>query len=1498
MNELRLLFDKSADGYTVRLENNWGGNAGAPAPLTFALTEDDQEDLRWYLEDFMDLPLGGAQVRAQRVERNLADWGRRLYDTLFRDGDNRELLNHLQEQDPPRLLTIATRNPDILHLPWEMMADSRGPLFRRDITIRRQLETARKPIEYRTGLPLRVLVIVSRPGDLGFIDPRLSTRSMLDALEPLGDDVRVDFCRPPTLTRMEEILRAAKESHKPYAIVHFDGHGTFLPEIELGALCFEKPDTAAVLAQAKTDYVRADRIGDLLAAYEIPLVILEACRTGTIGKVAVFRSVAPRLIESGVGSVISMSHAVHVEAARILLAQFYRALVKPVTVGQALEQGRGALLANPHRRIEYGPGARTVELKDWYLPHLYQRGRDLMLVPEGAVEAAAKHRPAARETYEYDAFLSYTHADAGRVRAIHKLLTDRHGLRVFRDEKEMTPGPLHEQCREGTRKSRLLLLACSRRSLASDWVMAEHDMARARDPRGRNIIPLVLDDVPLPLDLKALLWLDFQNSSADERNTGKLAELIEASRVEGGEAVADASAPAVAGRFRLATRDRDAVGAFPRAPVYGFQGRARELYDLERQFRSHRAVLLHAMGGMGKTALATEAAFWWTRTGLFPDGACFVSFEQFTSAERIIQVLGTYLEGNDFNALSGEKRRERAKELFRDKHILMVWDNFESVLPTFQKGERQQATQLYSDDERNRIYELFHAWTESEGNGRLLITCRPEEAGLPGARRTELQGLARADGLWLLVRVLETAGVEMDRHGLTRERLHPLLDLLADHPLSIELVGPHLKGPTPEEICTDFGRLLAEFKTGEGKERNESLLASLEFSKKRLSKEAQEAIKWLGLFSGGVFEQVLLAVSEMDPKQWEAVRAELEATALIRVERDIDINGRPYLRFHPTLAYAAAAGEVPDQRRKRFIGVYLAVRHAVDKALRGSQPRGGMEVLAREEANYRTAVRWAVTDQAYDIASALGGTFAVYLQMSGRLREWDAWVTWLAAEVGKGGFTKDAASYERQQAWSLFTQGHPQEAIEKLQALVDRLKHTTEFDPAFELATAQLTLGRVLYSSGLAEQAISELEAALRQWEALVEKAGGEKWETLIDKPERSKAAGELGNLAATLGDLANALCDAGRLDEALQTAEKGMAIDENLGRDREVATRHVQCAQILMAQGRYAEADARYEVALAAARRAGDKGLEGTVLQHQGLLARAQNQLDRAASLYQRALKLFQEMNAEGDTMRTCNLLGVVERKSGRLAEARTWYERSREIARRLGDTVGLGQAAQNIGIVCQKEGEAARRRGDEETARARFREALCSLGEANRIDREQGNEPFQAQSHGQLARVHLLLGELDEAERHANQAREIMERLGMKELVHPYNALADIARARGEAAQAGEWERKRDAARAELERRARGGSGLPAQFLRALQGLSVACAQAGFGQDKPQELDPGAESALAQIEKLDPPMPEVASFLRRLAGGELPVLPAGLPDELRQFLEQLLAAAKEAKP
>jgi tetratricopeptide (TPR) repeat protein len=1249
MHDLRVFFAAGETDYHARLSDAGGNELGVAVPFTPFLTEDDYEDLRWYLEDYMDLPDGGAVTRAERIERNLEVWGRKLYDALFTAEENRSLLSRLLAGPEPRELTIATKDPLLLQLPWELMADEAGSLAQR-LSVRRQLEQPEATTPRPAQLPLRILYIVSRPADAGFIDPRMTAKALLDALDPLGASVRVDFCRPPTLERMKEMLRDGQQAGAPYGLVHFDGHGTFLPKAQTGALLFERPEDGS--GAAATDFVEAGQLGRLLASYAIPLVVLEACRSAKIGKTDVFRSVAPRLVQAGVGSVLAMSHAVHVEAARLLLDRFYRELVRGTTLGKAMAEAREALRSTPVRWIESGPDGRTIKLCDWFLPHLYQNAADEALIP------------------------SCTSADA------------------------------------------------------------ENRLPGFRSPASR------------------------------------------------GE-----------------------PGSFPSSPQFGFRGRARELHDLERLFRTHRGIVLHAMGGMGKTALAAEAAHWWTRSGLFRDGACFLSFEQFASADRAVQVLGTYLDGPGFDQLPAVEQHRRAIELFQQEDVLMVWDNFESALPQFNDGAAVHGSP-YTDDERRRLAELFCNLTTGPGRGRLLVTCRPGDTNLPDAQRYELQGLARADSLWLLSSILQRDGLTLADPRLGRDKLEPLLRDLADHPLSLELVGPHLRTLTPEEIRADFGKLLAKLQQEAPEGRNQSLLASLEFSRRHLSPAAREALPWLGLFRGGVFEYNLLYVSQLAVDAWEPIRRELQGIALLRTEDDFQVGGRPFLSFHPTLASAAADPTLAQnlETRQRFIDFYRGLMQVLHEALMGSQARDALEILNREEENYRTAVQWAVTDQQLPAAATLGHMFRNYLQISGRLRERDTWVQWLK-DADQRGFTEEAAAYEQEHAWTRFTRGDHQGAVDQLQALIERLRHTTEFDPEFQLAQAVGYLGKVLDHAGASAQAVPILWEAVGLCEVLVEKAEGRPWQELLvslASPDHAKTASQLSIISVSMGDLANALSSAGQQNEALAVAEKALFIYERSGSHREVASGHFRCASILMAAGRYDEAGARYDLALAAVHQAGDKRLEGSILQGQGKLADYYQQSERATRLYQQALKLSREASDQGSIMRTYNLLGETERKAGRLAEARAWYEKSRELAVQLKDQVSLGAVAQNIGIVWQLEGGIARERGDEPAARRYFEEARHSVAESLQIEQACGNKLAEGDSWSQLARIYFLLGDLAAAEHHAHEAREIRESLGLKEAWKDYNTLAAIAHAHGDFAAAAEWAKTRDDLLAELERRA----------------------------------------------------------------------------------------------
>jgi hypothetical protein len=917
--QIRLVVNRQGD----RLEASWidgNGQQSRTFPLTLPLSPDDIQDLRWYLEVYPQYTGHGDRARARGIEKKIEEWGRRLFDAVFdsREGDTvyRNLLDAARRRQPC-LLTLGSTDPDVLGQPWELMRDGRAPLVFQGVTVRRQLIGARPVSNRDLSPPLRVLLIVSRPKDTGFIDPRNSMAPLLDALDVLPEDtVTIDFCDPPTLARLEEMISEARDLETPYHIVHFDGHGTYLPKTGVGALAFEKTDVT-------TDLVTGTKLGDLLARLGVPLVLLEACRGSDLSDRPVFGSLAPALLQSGVGSVIAFSHSVHVEAAKLFVERFYKKLAAGKTVGQALEEARTRLHAVRGRWLHLGPKAATVDLEDWFIPQLYQVGDDP---------------------------------------ALFAAVTERADREVGRDE------------------------------------------------------------VTLP--------------------------------------------------------------GFPPEPPNRFHGRAQELLDLERAFRRYPAVVLSGGGGMGKTALAREAALWWRRTGRF-DHAVFCSFEQKAGAEQVVQLLGRVLEGDTFSSRSAEEQWQTAVKLFRKKRVLLVWDNFESTLPVYQQGEPADSPLVFSEESRGQLRRLYGELTAGEPRGRLLVTCRPEDTLLPGIKKVALGGLARPDSLHLLAAILDREGIATDRAGYERAEVDALLTMLGDHPLSITLVAPHFRTLTPKVIREEFSPLLARFKDEMAPEgRNRSLLASLEFSKRHLSTEAQRVLPYLAWFKGGTFEGCLLHFAGLSAEAWAPVRAELVATALLAVE-ELEQFSTPYLRFHPTLPHAARRGDVANEQEaeERFFAVYRDVRQIAYEALHGRQPAAGMALLAREEANFRSAMRRAFRRGDRHAGPRMADTLGEYLESAGRLRERNALVQWVQTQMPTARRLDEAACDTiRQHAWSRLEQGQAAEAVQMVQDLLERLQTEDLADETvagFQVTVSHLYLGRMHVVAGQPDLALEPLLQAI-----------------------------------------------------------------------------------------------------------------------------------------------------------------------------------------------------------------------------------------------------------------------------------------------------------------------------------------------------------------------------------------------------------------------------------
>ena len=128
-----------------------------------------------------------------------------------------------------------------------------------------------------------------------------------------------------------------------------------------GVLAFEKPGGGS-------DLVRASKVAAVLAEGKVPVVVLNACQSGAVGK-ELEASVATALLKAGCAAVVAMAYSVYAVAAAEFMAAFYESLFTGASVGQAVTAGRRRLSGHDGRPSPKG----DMPLADWLVPVHYLR---------------------------------------------------------------------------------------------------------------------------------------------------------------------------------------------------------------------------------------------------------------------------------------------------------------------------------------------------------------------------------------------------------------------------------------------------------------------------------------------------------------------------------------------------------------------------------------------------------------------------------------------------------------------------------------------------------------------------------------------------------------------------------------------------------------------------------------------------------------------------------------------------------------------------------------------------------------------------------------------------------------------------------------------------------------------------------------------------------------------------------------------------------------------
>jgi predicted ATPase len=341
-------------------------------------------------------------------------------------------------------------------------------------------------------------------------------------------------------------------------------------------------------------------------------------------------------------------------------------------------------------------------------------------------------------------------------------------------------------------------------------------------------------------------------------------------------------------------------------------GRGRELAELQNLFSdSARLVTLTGPGGTGKTRLSLQVGA--ELVEQFPGGVFFVPLAGVRQAELVSPTIAATLGLHDLSEL-------------RDRHTLLVMDNFEHVL-----------------DAAPVLTDLLAMAPQLK-----VITTSRAPLRIDGEIEYPLDSLPEADAVELLTDRARAVRPEFKPDEATREICRRLDGL----PLALELAAPRLRSLGSQALLERLERRLPLLTGGrrDAPARQRTLRATIEWSYDLLAPELQRLFARLAVFSTFTLE----GAENVAGATFDDVDALVEAS-LVKTLRDDRFFMLETIREY-ALEQLEAQGDA-DEIRERHAEFFLEL---AQRANLNEEADGAMlhNLVIPEHNNMRAALEW------------------------------------------------------------------------------------------------------------------------------------------------------------------------------------------------------------------------------------------------------------------------------------------------------------------------------------------------------------------------------------------------------------------------------------------------------------------------------------------------------------------------------------------------------------
>ena len=637
----------------------------------------------------------------------------------------------------------------------------------------------------------------------------------------------------------------------------------------------------------------------------------------------------------------------------------------------------------------------------------------------------------------------------------------------------------------------------------------------------------------------------------------------------------------------------------PKRPQ-SFTGRSCEIHDLVNLILANRFVTLKGAGGIGKTAVAREAARWFHARGHFPDGVFQIDLREAETADAMIDLVGANL------GVRGGEVEDFVRDV-EQRHCLLLLDNVEDL--------------VWRDGDAVRT--VINAILQFAPGIKLLVTSQRDVGGnLHEPER--IYPLGSLEPRYAKLLFLAVAKRPILPEELGSDSFHDLLEQWGGHPLSIVIGARQLgTGTTMEDLRERLSRERAkaiEVKgiTDRDPQHGESLIASLSSAYEHLSEEAKRLFQILAMLPAGAQDFTVEQI--VGAQGWDCAQELCDDASLAEITRFRRVNLLPPVRL---FAEHVLTDEMRDEIGPKIVhvmGQYAQEFYEHHGAADAAQYR---LTFALEEPNLRFAVNLpcgpAKSSSEPSDLGALGTHLIQLYVFHARLAEAESsgaavipGLRELSDRLGEYGLRLSMGDLAVRQSKLEAAGDHYGQALEICGEIGERLGEANTLRRLGDLAVRQ-----------------EELEAA-----------GDHYGQALEIFREIGRRLGEA-NTLRSVGDLA---VRQDELGEAKKRYDEAVEIHRETGDRMGEANTLRSMGDLARREDELDDAKKRCDEALEIFLDIGDRLGEANTLWSLGKLAERQGEPDEAKKCYDEALQVFREIGdrlGEANTLRSLEELG-----------------------------------------------------------------------------------------------------------------------------------------------------------------------------------------------------------------------------------------------------------------